>query len=99
MDSSKRCFKVAVIHRVGVSENDGDDLSNVKPRVWRFNPTFIDILTLTLRVVEDELIHYFPSILKKIPSVGISLCYKESFVGAIKLESDMDLQVRGLLVV
>ena len=71
MDSSECCIKVAVIHQVGVSENDSDDLSNVKPKVWRFNPTSID--TLTLRAVEDELIRYFPSILKKTPSVGISV--------------------------
>ena len=89
MDSSGRCIKVAVIHRV---ENDSDELSNARTKVWRFNPSSVD--TLTLRAVEDEFIRYFPSILEKTPSVGVSMYYKDSFVGEIKLESDRDLQVR-----
>ena len=56
---------------------------------WRFDPSTKHLYTLD--VVEQQLLQYFPSIQQK--GYSLSLYYKDLFVGEVKVESDVDLQV------
>lgn len=80
-------IKVAVAYR-----NRGEQNEDFTRKIWRFDPSTKHLYTLD--VVEQQLLQYFPSIQQK--GYGLSLYYKDSFVGEVKVESDGDLQVASL---
>ena len=58
-------------------------------KVWRFDPYYINYYTLT--GLEKELLTFFPEI--SVKNLGLTIYYRDSFAGMIKLESDSDLVV------
>jgi len=76
--------KVAIVYRGRGKRNE--DLTT---KVWWLDPNAIHLYTSDM--VEQQLLQYFPSIQQK--GYGVSLYYKDSFVGEVKVDSDEDLQV------
>ena len=79
-------FNVSPFVKVALDYRGGDKRIT---KVWRFDPYYINYYTLT--GVEKELLTFFPEI--SVKNLGLTIFYRDSFAGMIKLESDSDLVV------